>query len=409
MATYAYRGRSHAGEAVEGRIEGASREGVASELSRLGIVPLRIDETRSAVEHDYLKELRTWWRLRSIKLDDLSMFSRQMYTLTRAGLPITRTLRGLADSSRNLQFKEILGDLASQLEGGHELATAMQQHPRVFSSLFVSMVHIGESVGQLEESFQQLYGYLELEGETRKRIKSATRYPSMVIIAMVIAIGIINVFVIPPFARLFDKLGAELPWATRLLLGTSEYSIRYWPHLLVLVVLGVIAFRRWVDSDAGGVQWDRLKLRMPVVGSLLDRALMARFARTLAVTLGAGLAVSPALTVVARAVDNRFVARKILEMLEAIERGDTLTASAHSSGMFTPLVLQMLSVGEETGSVDDTLVDVAEYYEREVDYDLKRLSDAIEPILIIAMGALVLLLALGVYLPMWDMASAARG
>ncbi|MFK7896068.1 MAG: type II secretion system F family protein [Myxococcota bacterium] len=408
MAIFEYSGRTASGEMTNGTLESATPSAVANELAAKGVIPLRIKPVAHAENSESIDKLVRAYHLRRISLTDVIMFCRQMASLTKAGVPITRGLRGLAGTLRNPEFSRTVGEVADELEKGHELASVLQRYPQIFSSLFVSIVHIGESSGRLEESFEQLYGYLTLEDETRKRIKSALRYPIMVLVSISIAIGVINVFVIPPFAGLFASFGADLPWATKILMTSSELSAKYW-HVGVLGLgVGTFFLRRWLKTESGRLIWHGLQLRLPLIGGILRRALLARFCRTLAITLSAGLPITQCLSIASRAVDNDSVGDQILSMREDIESGDTLTAAAYSSRLFTPLVMQMLSVGEETGAVEDSLSEVAGYYEREVDYDLKQVGEAIEPIMIIFVGALVLLLALGVYLPMWEMASAAR-
>jgi MSHA biogenesis protein MshG len=272
----------------------------------------------------------------------------------------------------------------------------------------ISMVRVGENTGKLDIAFQQLAQYLEMERDTRNRIKAALRYPTFVVVAIMAAIGIVNVFVIPAFARVFEGMKMDLPWQTRLLIGLSDFTVAFWPYMLGLLIAAIIGARYYIKTPNGKYRWDRAKLQIPVVGGIINRALLARFARSFAMASKSGVPLIQGLTVVARAVDNDFVAEKILSMRNGIERGDSLTRTAIATGMFTPLVLQMLSVGEETGAVDEMLDEVADFYEREVDYDLKNLSQAIEPILIIAVGILVLILALGVFLPMWDITQLAR-
>ncbi|MEM9173637.1 MAG: type II secretion system F family protein [Myxococcota bacterium] len=405
MAVFEYTGRSASGETIRGKVESISMSSVAADLTSKGIVPVRITPADSA-QTAITASLERWWHRRRITLVDVIMFCRQMTTLARAGVPITRGLRGLSDTMRNPEFGRILAEVADQLEKGHELAGVLQRYPDVFSNLFVAVVHIGESSGHLEESFEQLYSYLTLEDETRKRIKSALRYPTMVLVSMVISIAVINVFVVPPFAKLFAGFGSDLPWATQLLISTSDIMTRFWHVGIFLLIFAAWLFRKWIATKNGRFAWHRAQLRLPKIGGILQRALLARFCRTLSITLGAGLPVTQCLSIASRAVDNEFVGRQVLEIREDIESGDTLTAAAHASGLFTPLVMQMLSVGEETGAVEDTLAEVAGYYEREVDYDLKTIGDAIEPIMMVFVGALVLVLALGVYLPMWEMSSA---
>ena len=403
---FRYRGRSADGRAVEGSIESASADGVASELLAQGITPLGISEQRA--KSDLQVRITRWWQQRQIGLTDLIMFSRQMSSLLRAGIPMIRTLESISSSCRSAELKRILGEVGEGLQAGHSLAATLQNYPKVFSTLYVSIIHIGESVGRMDESFLQLAQYLELEEDTRKRISAASRYPMFVMIAIVVAMVVINIWVIPPFGRMFESFGADLPWATRLLLDTSAFSVKYLPHGLALLLITIGSMHQYINTEHGRLWFDRLKLRVPITGSIQERALLARFARTFAVTLSAGLPVIQSLTVVSRAVDNRYVGEKILKILDSVERGETLTNAARDSGLFPPLVLQMLTVGEEIGAVDEMLLQVASFYEGEVDYDLRKISESIEPILIIFVGGMVLLLALGVYLPMWEMAGAAR-
>ena len=408
MASFSYTGRTSTGTPIRGRIEATSTAGVVAELAVKGIVPLEI-VAAGADGSQLFAGLERWWHERSITLTDVIMFCRQMATLIRAGVPITRGLRGLAETIRNPEFRKILTEIAEQIEKGHELAGVLQRHPRIFSNLFVAVIHIGESSGRLDDAFERLHGYLSLEEETRKRVKSALRYPVMVLIAIAIAMAVINIFVIPPFAKLFASFGSDLPLPTRILMATSQFSADYW-HVGLVGMLGIGWWvRSWVATESGRIAWHRWQLKLPRFGGILERALLARFCRTLEITLGAGLPVTQCLSIAARAVDNEYVGRRIHELRSDIESGETLTNAAHSSGLFTPLVLQMIAVGEETGAVETTLSEVASYYEREVDFDLKRIGDAIEPIMIVIVGVLVLGLALGVYLPMWELASASRG
>jgi MSHA biogenesis protein MshG len=271
------------------------------------------------------------------------------------------------------------------------------------------MVQVGENTGHLEEAFLQTAKYLDFEKETADRVKAALRYPTFVLVAISVAMALISLFVIPTFEKVFRGLKADLPWATQLLIGVSRFAVAYWLPLLTALALGFLLLRHYLGTDSGRYRWGRLKLRLPVVGDIVLRATMSRFARALAMTYGAGVQLVQALNLTAQAVDNRYVGEKIDRMANGIQRGDTLTNTAAGARLFTPLVVQMLAVGEETGEVDNMLLEVAEYYEREVEYDMKNLTSAIEPILIVAIGGMVLVLALGVFLPMWNLATAVRG
>ncbi|HDO33983.1 MAG TPA: type II secretion system F family protein [Chromatiales bacterium] len=407
MPRFHYRGRSERGDAVHGVLEAASADAVAAQLMTGGTIPIEITEARE--KRDLLQELRRRLGGGTPGLGDLILFSRQMHTLMRAGVPIIRALNGLAETYQNPVFKEALADVVENLESGRDLSSPLARHPRVFSSLFVSLVQVGENTGRLDEAFLQLAAYLEMEKETRDRIKAALRYPTIVIVAIAAALAIINLKVIPVFARVYSGFGAKLPWATQVLIATSNFTVAYWPYLLTILVLSYAGTRSYVHTDEGRYRWDKLKLRIPVVGSIVLRATLARFARAFSMASRSGVPLIQALTVVALAVDNEYVGDRVRSMRNGVERGESLTRTAATTGLFTPLVLQMLAVGEETGAVDEMLEQVGDFYEREVDYDLKNLSDAIEPILILGIGAIVLVLALGVFLPMWDLASAVQG
>ena len=406
MPAFQYDGRNQHGEALSGRIEAASIDAVANQLLASGITPINIDE---AVE-----KRKIWSQLNlkiggdKVTLVDLIFFSRQMYTLLKAGVPIMQALRGLRDTTHNTALVKIIEDIYDSLDSGLELSVALRRHPKVFSTLYVSLIQVGEATGGLEDAFQQLAGYLDKEKDTRDRIKTAVRYPMFVISVMVLALFFINIFVIPAFAGIFSKFGADLPLPTQILLATSGFFIDYWYVVVAAIIAAVVGFHYYTREGDGRYRWDRYKLRLPVIGSILFRASLGRFARSLAMTITAGVSIVQAMTVVSRAVDNDYIGQNILQMRDGIESGESIARTAATTGMFPPMVLQMIAVGEESGSVDELLIEVAEFYEREVDYDIKNLSVAIEPILTVVLGVIVLVLALGVFLPMWDLASVMR-
>lgn len=405
---FSYRGKDSRGTVQQGALAAPSPEAAASELMRRGITPLSIreqEETESlGVRLNRLPAFR-----KKVTLDELIVFCRQMYALTRAGIPLIRTMRGLADTTRSQVLSEVLDDVTDRLEGGSTMATAMQAHPKVFSELFVAMIHVGENTGQLDDAFKRLSDILELERDTKRRLKQAMRYPMFVVIALLAALMVVNFLVIPKFASVFNKLGADLPFLTQVLVGTSNFLLGYWYIVLFGIAASMLLLRQWKQTEQGQLTWDRYKLKMPIIGPLLELITLSRFARNFASMLAAGMPVTHALTVVADATDNAWISRHIKDMRAGIERGESLLRTARQSDMFTPLILQMIAVGEETGSVDDMLVNVADFYDEDVDYGLKRLAESIEPILIVAMGVLVLILALGVFLPIWDLGAAAMG
>jgi MSHA biogenesis protein MshG len=373
-------------------------------LMQTGLTPISIMEVTGTQSSGF-----DWQRLfePKIELEDLILFSRQMFSLSKAGIPMIRALTGLADSAVNPALRRIIDDIRSDLEGGQPLSQAMRRQQHVFSDLYIAIVHVGENSGRLDEAFAQIATYLELERETIKRIKSATRYPTFVLIAMGIGLLIINIFVIPAFSGVFAKLGADLPWQTQVLVGFSNFMVSYWYLLLFISLVIVALVRTWVGRPEGRLQWHRWKLKIPVIGSLFERIHLGRFCRSFSMILRSGLPIVQGLHIVSQALGNDYMAVKVKDMRGHIERGSSFLQSSVQSDLFTPLVLQMISVGEETGAMDAMLAEAAEFYEQEVDYDLKGLADAIEPILIIGIGAMILVLALGVFLPLWDLSSAA--
>ena len=404
MAKFSYTGRDRNGLAVSGEIEASSSESVLQRLNVSGVTPISIDELRASSS----LQLPKLWQ-QKITLDELSMFCRQMHSLTRSGVVLNRAIRGLAASVSNQRLKAALLEVENSLSSGVNLASSLGKHDSIFNSLFVSIVNVGENSGRLEVAFKQLSSYLELEKDTRRRIGSAVRYPLFVMIAIAIAVVVLNIGVIPVFADLFSKFGAELPLPTRIIVGTSNFFVNYWPLIAVACIVLVFGLRHYLNTEKGRMRWDRRKLRLPLIGTILERATLARFCRSFALMLDSGVPVIQALELSSQSVGNVYIGNHIRSMREGIQRGESLLRSGTQTGMFTPLVLQMIQVGEETGQVDEMLNEVASFYEQEVDYDLKNLSSYIEPILIVAIAGLVMILALGIFLPMWDMMSVMQG
>jgi MSHA biogenesis protein MshG len=405
MARFSYKARSANGVLQDGSLEAADQATAAQILLNRELIPIDIRPQQEERQNRFLEQLLT----PGVKLEEMVIFARQMYSLSKAGIPILRAIGGLAESSGSRRLRQALKDVVEQLERGRNISSALNRHPQVFSPLFVSVVHVGENTGKLDEAFLLLSQYLESEQETRKQIKSATRYPMFVMIAIVVALVIMNLVVIPTFSSMFDRLGAELPLMTRFLIGMSNAFVNYWHLMLLATITFIWLLRRYLKSDAGRLNWDRRKLRIYAIGNIIERSLLSRFARSFAMMIRAGVPLTHALTLVADAVDNKYMGKQILEMRKNIEKGEGLSRVCGESGLFTPLVLQMISVGEETGQVDELLTDVADFYEREVAYDLKSLTSKIEPVLIAIVAAMVLVLALGIFTPMWDMMSAYRG
>jgi len=405
MPAFAYRGRDARGSLVTGRLEGASSGAVADQLLAIGVTPVEISPAGESAG----AAVPEWWRrfaAPAITDVDVMLFSRQMYALLKAGVPILRALAGLQQSANNRSLAEVIGDLRASLDAGRELSAAMRSHPRVFSPFYISVIRIGETTGELDQSFNRMFGYMEFDKDIRDRIKAAVRYPLIVLVVIAAAVTIVNFAVIPAFAKIFEAQKVPLPLLTRLLIGMSKFFIDYWPLMLAGIAVAILGARMYLATEQGRFWWDRVKLRLPLAGPIILRATLARFARSMALAVRAGVPIVQSMSVVAEVVANSYMALRIRSMRDGIERGETVLRTATASGIFTPVVLEMVSVGEETGELDDLMTEVADMYEREVDYEIKNLAANIEPILTVALGVMVLILALGVFLPMWGLGSA---
>jgi MSHA biogenesis protein MshG len=406
MPFFAYKARNARGEMMQGVLESADSNAVADQLFNTGVTPIEIvATTKPAMDGE-----GGWWQRlleEKVKSIDVQLFSRQLYTLLKAGVPIMRGLAGLQESAINKSFGRVLKDLRESLDAGRELSAAMRRHPDVFSLFYINMVRVGETTGRLEEVFLRLFDHLEFERDMRARVKSALRYPTFVVIAITAAIAVINLFVIPAFAKVYEGFHAELPLMTKILITSSNFTINYWPFLLVMIIGAIMAFKLYITTPHGKFKWDKTKLRFPIVGDIMLKAILARFARSFSLASKSGVPIVQGLNVVAQTVDNAYIESRIEQMRDGVERGESILRTAVTTGVFTPVVLQMIAVGEETGALDDLMDEIAQMYEREVDYELKTLSANIEPILIVGLGILVLILALGVFLPIWDLGKAA--
>jgi MSHA biogenesis protein MshG len=404
MASFAYRGRNGAGEIVQGVLEGATAGAIADQLSGSGVVPMEIKATTAAADKagsGAAFEINLFKQ--KVEHMDVLLFSRQIHTLLRAGVPIMRALAGLQESSANPAMREVLQDVRDSLDSGREMSMALARHPKVFSPFYLSMVRVGEMTGRLEEVFIRLFDHLAFERFMKDQVKSALRYPSFVVAAMAIAIVIVNIFVIPAFAKVFKGFGAELPLMTRILIGFSDFMVAWWPALLVGIVAAVFGFNTWRKTPGGSYTWDRFKLTIPIAGKIVRKATLARFAASFALASRSGVPIIQALTNVAETVDNAYISAKVEKMRDGVERGESILRTSITAGIFTPVVLQMIAVGEESGALDDMMKEVADMYQSEVEYELKTLAQQIEPILIVALGIMVLILALGIFLPLWDL------
>lgn len=398
MQLFEYKGRTEDGMMVSGSQEAADIDALGTALMLSKITPIEIKrKTAGTVTLSFFEE-----KVTSL---DVMLFSRQMYTLLKAGIPIMRALNGIQTSMGNPKLARVVGQLRTSLDAGRELSVAMSEHPKIFDSFYINMIRVGETTGNLDNIFLRLFHHIEFERFMRGQIKSALRYPMFVLTAMAIAIAVINIMVIPQFEKVFASLHADLPLITKMLIGFSRFMRDYWYLLIALIAGAVWMFKSFVSSSIGRAKWDQLKMRIPIAGKIIFKGTMARFARSFALSTRSGLPILSALRLVAQTVENEYISGKILGMSAGIERGETILRTATQTGVFNSLVLQMIAVGEESGSLDELMQEIADMYQADVEYDVKTLGAQIEPVLIVFLGVLVLILALGVFLPIWDMSS----
>jgi MSHA biogenesis protein MshG len=406
MPVFTYQGRDSNGQLKKESRTAASADALGTQLMKEGIIPISISAGKKGSVSMNM-ELGGIFE-KKVSVDELGMLSRQIYTLAKTGVPLTNALRQLAKGTKNKRLTEALIGIVDYLEAGQDIASAMQTFPKVFTPMMVSMVRVGQSSGRLAESFLQINQYLEFERGAMKSLATALRYPTFVVIAMIAAIIMINLFVVPAFSRVFMQAKIQLPWATRALIASSNFFISYWVYLLICTISVVAGSMYYVRTEKGNYQWSKLMLHLPIFGVLIKKILLLRFVQTFATILDAGVPLINGIELSAQSVNNAYMRKKILSMRESIERGNNLTQSAVSTGLFNALEIQILGISEETGELSAMLLQIADFYRREVDYDLKRISDTIEPVLIVILSVVILILAFAVYLPIWDMAKVAK-
>lgn len=399
MPTFRYKARDESGKAVTGVMEAAGYQMVAGKLDGLGYFPVSIQKKKkNIISLDFFQ------RCRGVSLEDLILFSRQLCTLFGAGVPLLSALNILAEQTENRRMKASIEAAKGDIEGGSTFSDALSKHPRVFSQLYISMIRVGEATGLLDAVLDRLASLAEHEKDTRARIKAATRYPKIVVFTISSAFIILMTFVVPQFAKMYSQFKATLPLPTRIMIGMSHAFRDYWFVMLVVASLVALGFHWYTNTKCGRMMWDGIKLRIPVFGPLILKIAMTRFAHTFGMLTQSGVPILDTLEITSATAGNVVIRREVEGLRESVSGGTGLSQAIKQSGVFTPMVVQMISVGEESGKVDEMMGKVSQYYDLEVEYTIKNLSTLIEPVLIIIIGAMVLFLALAIFLPMWDMA-----
>ena len=406
MATFAYKARDERGLLVQGSIEAATRRDAMMQLDSMGYIPVSAKETGSAGSasvDDFLL------RFQRIKHDDLIFFTRQFRTVVRSGIPIVSGLRALEEQTSNKRLQKAIGNVAQEIDKGSSLSDAFARQKGVFSDIYVSMVRSGETSGNLEEVLERLSGLLEFQMRTKETIKSAMRYPVFVIITLITAFIVLVNLVVPKFVPMFKSSKVALPLPTQMLLLINDIFQKYTKAVVVIAAVLVVAFFLYKRTAAGRYSIDVIKLKIPLIGVIIMKTCMSRFAFTLENLISTGIPIIRTLDIVSRTVGNEYIASKVLDISANIEKGKGIARPLKDAKIFPPLVIHLISTGEETGSLEEMLKEISMHYDREVTYTVNRLSAYIEPILTVGLAGMVLFLALAIFMPWWDMMNAMRG
>lgn len=400
MAKFKYKGRDSYGKVVEGVLEAPNAEDLESTLKKRGVIPIKIEKSE---EGGLAGILFKYFGKRGVSIKDLLFFTRQFTTMLKAGLPLTRILDILSYQSPTKKLREVAKELKRNVESGIPLSTSLMNYPTIFSNLYVSMVRAGEVGGTLDRSLERITEFLENDYRLRQKIKGAMSYPLFVLLfAFSLGFFMLTIFV-PRFAGFFADLNVPLPAMTAFTLNLSRALTKYWWVLIIVFIVGYSLYNVYKSTPYGRERVDRGKLRMPVLGKVNHLTIMARFAGTLSSLLAAGVPLLQALDTVASTVDNVIIEREITKIEDRVRRGETLSKPMEDSGLFTPMVVQMTAVGEETGELEGMLKKVSEFYEEEVDRAVGQLTSMIEPLLIIFVGGIIGFIVISLYLPIFYM------
>jgi type II secretory pathway component PulF len=405
MPNFRYSVRDRSGKAIAGTIDAPTLQNAGERLYQLGYFPILIEEEGKAVS---LGLSSIWQRFQKVKLEDLIFFSQQLSTLYKAGLPLLTGLKSLMEQAENRKLKPVLEGIYRQIEGGNTLFGAMSKYPDVYPPVYLNLIRAGETSGMLGESLDRFVILADRELRARQRVKEATRYPKMVIGALVIAFAVLVTFVIPRFAEVFSRFNTPLPLPTRVMIGINNVLHTYW-YLFLCPLIGLpLLFRHYIRTEKGKYSWDELKTRIPMLGPIFLKIALTRFTYIFVMLNRSGVPILQTLEITSTAIENVPLSESIKEISLKVKEGKSLTESMRESGKFTPLIIQMVSVGETSGTLDKMLMQVTEYYDREVENGITRLSTYVEPTLTLLLGIVVLLLALAIFLPWWNMASLFR-
>ncbi|MFC2150156.1 type II secretion system F family protein [Calditrichota bacterium] len=417
MASYAYTAINESGQEISGVIEASDEAAANKTLEGQNLMPLKIGKSRGGAapteSASAARPLATHRggkkrKPKKIVLRDVTDFTRQLVTLLKAGVPILTSLETLAGQADNPNFEAVLNQVAEDIATGSDFSAALAKHPKVFNGLYVNGVKAGEAGGVLDDVLTRLVSVLSRDEETRKKVKGAMRYPTIVMSGMAIAFLVMVTFVVPKFSDIFTKVGLKLPLPTVILMFLADIVMGYWWALIIGTGVAIFGTRWYINTPKGSLVWDNISLKIPIVGDLLLKQAMARFTRMFETLSRSGLPILQIFDIVSRTMGNQILGNALLKSAESIEGGKGISVSLEETGYFPPLVIKMISVGEDSGAIDEMLATISDFYEAEVEESVEGLTGMIEPILTLGMGGMVLLLMLAIFLPMWDMMEMAK-
>ena len=407
MATFAYSGRTRAGQNVTGERVADSMEAAVAALRREQVMVTKInpvkDKAEAAAKPVAIK------RKKGVTPKSLAVFTRQFSVMIDAGLPLVQCLEILGTQEEDKNFGAVILETRAEVEGGASLADAMKKNPKVFDPLYTNMIAAGEAGGILDTILKRLATYIEKAVKLKNQVQSAMIYPVAIIVIATVVVGVILWKVIPTFANLFAGLGAELPLPTRVVIALSNGLVRYMPFVLLGIGAFIFGLRSYYNTPNGRMAIDRLMLKAPVIGSMLRKIAVARFCRTLATLLASGVSILEALDITAKTAGNAVVEQALYATRKSIEGGDTIAAPLKETTVFPPMVVQMISVGETTGALDTMLGKIADFYEEEVDVAVAGLLTLLEPLMIAVLGGVVGGIVIAMYMPIFSLISKLTG
>jgi type IV pilus assembly protein PilC len=397
--TYAYKVRDRAGKVHTGALDAESTSLVANRLRQMGYVPISIDRKPGQAMK---REIPIPFLSNRVSLKEIAVFCRQFATMVNSGLTLLRSLSILVSQTENKKLAEVIESVSQDVQSGSSLSQALARHPKQFNRLFVAMVRAGETGGTLDKTLMELAASIEKQVELRGKIRSAFAYPVMVLAMVCCILLAMLLFIVPVFKKMYSDLGGRLPLPTRVLISASNLFVHAFPAVIAVVVVAVLGYRRWVRTPKGKATRDRLILRIPIFGPLARKNAMTRFAGTLSTLLSSGVPVLESLDITADTAGNVVVADGVRAISEGAKRGEPMTRPLTDHPVFPPMVIQMMAVGEETGSLDSLLRKVATFFEQEVARTVDALTSILEPLLIVVLGSAVGSMVISLYLPMFD-------